>query len=519
MKQATLLGKSLLQTLLFGIKSAKWIKVKVAFLCFMLFDFLFYDASSKILGTGLNLFLFSIILVISSYFIHKKSISDKVYMWSGFALIISAFNIFYLGNEWAYTIYFLSLMSLIGSLYNNSIKNVITSWMQGFISQILHPFNTLYKGLTLDISLINKSKVKKIGPYILLPLGIVSIFSLLYSASNQLLKTYITEYSSIFLNDMNSIVAPERFFLWILFFIFFGVFFVTPNTLGLIKFRFFPKKIIREERKSPYKSFPILGLTQELRIGHITFAALNIVLGCVLLFDAFIFFSSSVEYSAYDLSNMVHSGTYIASFTIALSCIVVLIFFRDNLNFHPKNNLLKKMATIWLGLNSIYVVLVGAKNMLYIMDYGLTMKRMSLLIFLTSCLAILYITHLKIKEKWTFHHVINQFLATLAIIVLLYSIIDHKAVIVYFSSTIQTENIDTNYLSTLCSDRQYLLYRHMHKIETKSGKQLDFYFKNNHINRHSNWKSFSIIRTKENEFYRTEVFNNLNITSETWFGR
>jgi hypothetical protein len=509
MKQAALLTKSLLQTLLFGIKSAKWIKLKFAVFSFFAFDFLFYSSGRINIGEGINIFLFTALLIISSFFIHQKSINDKVYLWSAFALILSSLNIFYINSSWSYFVYFISFMSFVGSIYNSRAHNIFISFLQACIIQVSNPLNTLVKILTTPPKQLGVTKISNIFPYIILPGSIIIIFATLYAATNSILHNFLM-HSANKLSLVENFFDPIRIVTWILFFLFVGVFFITPSKVTLLDFGGYSKRIIREELKRNSPNFPILGLTHELKVSKIILYSLNILLFLTITFEGVVFFSSSLEYSAADLSKMVHSGTNIVTFTIALSVALVIAFFRKNLNFHPKKHLLIKLSSIWLALNSIYVGIVASKNAMYILDFGLTAKRMSVIIYLSACLALLFYAYLKISNKWTVQYFMNKFLATFCIIVLTYSLIDHKAIIVSFAATIQKENIDTKYLSRLCKNRQLLLYKNMDKIEAKTSSKLGFYGKSYYNDIFRNWQSFNYIVNKENDFYNTEEYKNLN---------
>lgn len=509
MKQATILTKSILQTMLFGIKSAKWIKLKFAVVCLFAFDYLFLNGDIGIHGPGLNYLIFSILLVITSFIIHKKTINDKVYIWSAIALILSATNIVYSRTIWAFTMYFISLLSLIGSMYNNRAHNVIITLMQAFVLQLAHPFNTMFKLLSINPAPFAKSSLSKVGPYFLVPLLLVALFTGLYSLTNQVLANFLQSFTTGG-DFFSSFFTLPRILTWAFFFFIFGIFFVSAldNTILTFGDRY-TKNLVREEMKKLTKSFPILGLTQELKIGVISLASLNILLALVLSLDLIKFLSSSFDFSASELSKMVHSGTYIVTYTIAASSALVMIFFRKNLNFHPKNGLLIKLSKVWLGLNTLYVTTVGVKNAMYIFDYGLTPKRMSVVIFLGSCLTLLFYSYQKITKKWSISYFLNRFAASACMIILMYSFIDHKAAVVKFASFVQTENIDGNYLSTLCSDRQVLLYNHMDFIEEKTSYPLEFRDRKHYKKEYNSWKAFSYIESQENAFYDTETFKNL----------
>ena len=514
MKNSKLLAKSLVQTFLFGIQSARWVKLKAAIILFISCDFLFYDAVDGILGGGLNYLFFTIILLGVSAVIHNKSIYDSVYIWSGIAMILSSINIFYLQTEWSIVIYIISFFSFLGSSLNNNANNIIISSVQALVLLIVNPFNSFVRTIIAIMKIDGKSQISKAVPYVVLPTALVAIFTLLYSATNTMLKSFLVN-SSQNINWLGDFLTFERMFLWVLFFILFGALFVTPFKETILSFGGYSKKLVREEMFRTSSKFSFMGLNKELKIASISLASLNVLLLGIILFDVFVIFSSTYYYSAHQLSELVHSGTKIVTFTIALSAGLVILFFRRNLNFHAKNKWLVHLANTWLALNSIYVFLVGLKNAKYIFDYGLTAKRLSVVIFLASCLALLALSHLKIKNKWTITYFVNRVLGAICVIVLAYSVVDHKAAIVGFAAHIQTENIDTEYLTQTCIHRQKLLYNHKNAIELKTGKELQFYGWERRSTKTNNWKSFNYMDYTEIEFRNSDTYQNLNFNERT----
>ena len=51
------------------------------------------------------------------------------------------------------------------------------------------------------------------------------------------------------------------------------------------------------------------------------------------------------------LKEFVHDGTYILIINIIISILLVLYFFKANLNFFKKNKILKTLTYIWVGQN------------------------------------------------------------------------------------------------------------------------------------------------------------------------
>jgi len=508
MENSKLLVKSLLQTLLFGLQSARWVKLKAAAILFIAFDFFFYESGTGILGGGLNYVFFTIILIGISAFLHNKSVYDSVYIWSVIGMLLSSINLFYLGNDWSVAVLTLSFLSLIGSIYNNNANNILISTLQSFILLFVSPFNAVVKCIVELIGIKPGSSWTKIFPYFILPGALVSVFLILYSATNSVLHSLLTnpQYS---MDWFTGFFEGERVFLWVIFFILFTVFFVTPIKETLLTFGGYKKRMIREETGSRQTTFPILGLTQEMTTANICLASLSVLLAGTIGLDLLFMVSGDYNYSAAELSKLVHSGTRIVTFTVAISAGLVILFFRGNLNFHPRNKWLIRLSKIWLGLNGLYILIVGLKDLKYIFEYGLTAKRLSVVIFLASCLALLIFSSIKIDKKWSIQYFLNRVMGAICVIVLTYSLVDHKAVIVGFAAHVQKENIDINYLYETCIHRQKLLYKHKDAIEHKSGQEVCFFKKTPSSRTYDSWKSFNYTQYNENEFYRSEAYQNL----------
>jgi len=84
-----------------------------------------------------------------------------------------------------------------------------------------------------------------------------------------------------------------------------------------------------------------------------------------------------------------------------------MFYFKSTFNFDKKAELLKKLSYVWIILNTLLTVSAFLKNTEYILDFGLTYKRIGVYIFLFLSLAGLGTTYLKIHYQKT-----NAFLLT-----------------------------------------------------------------------------------------------------------
>jgi hypothetical protein len=91
-----------------------------------------------------------------------------------------------------------------------------------------------------------------------------------------------------------------------------------------------------------------------------------------------------------NLAYYVHNGTYLLIFSIVMSMLLLLYFFRGNQNFYTKNRFLKFGAYFWIVQNAFMALSVGLRNLYYIeYYYALSYKRIGVMIIsiltITDC--------------------------------------------------------------------------------------------------------------------------------------
>ena len=161
--------------------------------------------------------------------------------------------------------------------------------------------------------------------------------------------------------------------------------------------------ILKRSRKKGVRRFRAMDLSVELKSAVFLFASLSFMLMIVLFLEAKNIWID-FEWGGELLKEMVREGTYVLIFSILLSMAISLYYFRGNINFHPKNKLLRILANIWLSLNGLMVISVFIRNYYYISYFGLAYKRIGVLFFLLLCLVGLYTMFIKInKVKSTFY--------------------------------------------------------------------------------------------------------------------
>jgi hypothetical protein len=155
-----------------------------------------------------------------------------------------------------------------------------------------------------------------------------------------------------------------------------------------------------EDDKLRVKNGPassMMRLKNEYRAGIFLFGALNVLLLLMNIMDidkVWINFEFNGQY----LKQFVHYGTIVLIIAILLSIVLVLSFFRGNLNFYKKNIWLKRLCYIWLGQNALLAISAGVRNYYYIQHYSLAYKRIAIVFFLILVLYGLFSVYIKIRD-------------------------------------------------------------------------------------------------------------------------
>jgi len=145
-----------------------------------------------------------------------------------------------------------------------------------------------------------------------------------------------------------------------------------------------PLFVQRKRKKLSWLGYPksMLGLKNEYRQAILLVVALNTLLLLLNLLDIWNVWLNFEEKTAAQRSAAVHEGTFLLIFSILLAMLVLLYYFRANLNFFPNNRFLQKIAYLWIGQNAVLATSLLIRNVRYIQDFGLAYYRIGVLIFL-----------------------------------------------------------------------------------------------------------------------------------------
>ncbi|SDH75943.1 DUF4153 domain-containing protein [Winogradskyella thalassocola] len=372
-------------------------KKLILFIAALLFSTLFYNQT-----IGLNLFLFSILTVVILFINNKSQFKNRKTQIYTIAYLITGLTIFFHSSTLSVIANLVAFFTLIGQL-SETKSSIYVSWLNGLYTTIAGFFHrnfAIVESKTnsedtkekIDIDYLHWVKI------ILIPAVIVITFIALYKEGNPVFSNLIEKIDFGFINIQWILMAGLGYYL---FNNIYAPIEVEPAT-----------EIDLQTENSLHKTeaFSIPKLKQENQLGVVLITLLNALIVMYLITDI-TFLTTQQDISASVYSAQVHSGINALIASILIAIMILLYVFRGNLNFYEQNTTLKRLAFTWIILNILLVLSIVFKNAQYIYNFGLTYKRIGVVIYLLLATIGLVTTLLKInsaKNNWFLFRVNTQ---------------------------------------------------------------------------------------------------------------
>lgn len=372
-------------------------KKLVLFIAALLFSTFFYGQS-----IGLNLFLFSILTVLILFINNKAQFKNRKTIIYTSAYLITGLTIFFHSSTLSIIANLVAFFTLIGHL-SETKSSIYVSWLNGLYTTIAGFF---HRNFAINQKEPQQEKdIKKVEidylhwvKIILIPAVIVIAFIALYKNGNPVFGNLIEKIDFGFINIQWVLVAGLGYYL---FNNIYAPIEVEPATELDLK----TDNILHKT-----EAFSVSKLKQENQLGIVLIALLNVLIVFYLITDI-TFLTSEQDLRASVFSAQVHSGINALIASIVIAIIILLYVFRGNLNFYKENKTLKQLAYAWIILNILLVVSIVFKNSQYIYYFGLTYKRIGVLVYLILATIGLITTLLKIdsvKNNWYLFRINTQ---------------------------------------------------------------------------------------------------------------
>nr|WP_068892981.1 DUF4173 domain-containing protein [Pedobacter panaciterrae] len=383
---------------------------------------------------ALNLIIYTVFLIIITLLDQEKPKTKKLYIVAGSHLLAA---ILVVVNQSVLNIitWYISFAIMIGSIHFPLLRNIFSLLFAAFLQIITAPINLLKKIMAIHFRSLSFKPVLKIVKYIIIPLFTIILFSIVYSEANTFFADYLNQITSGISTAINKILIflfPELSFGRFMHIVF-GIILTAGAFISLKKIELekieagFDEQLIRKRRNKTSKSIGyilievfaegllkrMMALKTENIIGIISFIALNLLLLSLNIIDIVtLWLGKHIESNGANYSNALHDGTNALILSIVMAMMVIVYFFRGNLNFYSKNKTIRLLAYLWIFQNIFLVCSVLLRDFHYINALGLTYKRIGVLVFLLLCTIGLTTVYIKVAQQKTFFYLckINGFI-------------------------------------------------------------------------------------------------------------
>lgn len=353
------------------------------------YSFLFYKQSA-----GINFTLFTLVLIIALLIKDRRLIKQTPWKVAAIASLLSSLCIGYYGTGLAVIANIFSL-SLLSALSYSSTTSILVSLLFACYSYASSLVMMVVDWQSRKRKQQTESKIK--WQLILVPLVITLIFFLMYRASNALFDNFAKNLNLDFIS-----------WHWIFFTIgglilLYGFFYHQPiEPLADIDKN--ASNTINPNNQKEFKWFgKTIPLNDEEFSGKLLFILLNVLLLIVNGLDVQFMFISKQLPEGITYSQFVHQGTGMLITSIIIAIAIILFYFRGALNFSEKSKFIKSLAYLWIIQNAFMILSIAFRNNMYVVEYGLTYKRIGVYVYLLLTFIGLITTAIKIlKHKSTF---------------------------------------------------------------------------------------------------------------------
>lgn len=387
---------------------------------------------------GINVGIFSLTIWMLTY-INRPGKSESKFFWIlSLSCFISIFSFAWYGDVISFFALFFSMVITV--FYTQYPRmNMVIYPVIFIINFLTFPIRVFYFQDWLPKTVFRASWKKWITT-VIIPVFSLIVFALVYATGSDLFsgffKSILFDFDFIQLIVLALLSFFIMFNLWCLWLprILIRVNSDLHNDLG------------ETTHKSIIPSFSLFDKNLERRGGEVTLVLLNILLLVfIVAYNYEQFFAAGGNSS---LSDEIHQriATVIVSILMAIG--LILFYFKSKIALNAEGKLLKYLSLVWILLNALLVLSAFTKNGEYILNYGLTFKRISVFIFLIICLIGLSMAWYKIAHQKTNVYLINRMAWTLFFTMVINAPVNYSWLVTKYNISLNKE-IDNSYLQSL----------------------------------------------------------------------
>lgn len=467
---------------------------------------------------GVNTILFDLFILASVFYLYPKAAGSSTSRWLAAGNLVSLTMIIIHNtvlSKFAFSITLLLFISFAQYLHR-SIWYAAGSVLSNYFLAIPNFISGLKRKKTSDAKTTRAGKKIRM---LIIPVIIVCVFVMIYSAANTVFSTMlsnISDYVSDWISNFFSWFSPDRFL-----FLGFGIL-ITAGLILVSGYKNFSVADLNQKnslsrRKNAFavwketaladmatlivgkRATGILALKTESIMAFVSLVLLNSLLLAINVLDIeYVWFGFKFS-NDINLAEYVHEGAGMLIFSIVLAMLLLLFFFRANLNFYRKNIWLKRGAYLWIIQNFILVISVFMRDYYYVVHYGLAYKRIGLLFFLAMVIVGLVTVALKIRNVKTNYYLL-RINAWAGIILLVLSSTIHwdETIVSYNLARKNSIPLDVEFLVTL-SDKTLPLLEENKDIFSNQNNSIVYHGEDGYVG-----NSFYYFENRKIEFLKKQ---------------
>lgn len=376
------------------------------FLSILAFHGLFYEAEH-----GINVILYAQLQIGLLYWCKPHAFKHSTTQWALGAWLLAGVFVVVHHSLFSIIIYWFAMVVCWGYLVEVSAK----FWLFAAIESIFSFFSNWLYGIANTFKQLGKQEDGVSSSWyqlrlLFVPVILIVPFYLIYSQANTTFEVLNSRLAAWFTEHLVFDLEAGRIWHLILGALLASALLVAR--VGWKKVHQVSHKwsfILHRQRgtKWPSFSFKTTALRSEYKIAWLSLAALNVLLLFINILDLIFVWFTPQERTAYELSQYVHEGTWLLILSIILAMLVVLVFFRANLNFFSAAKPLRILAYAWLAQNAFLAWSVAVRNIHYISAYKLAHGRIVVFFFLGVVLFGLYTMYEKVRGPKTAYYLVQ----------------------------------------------------------------------------------------------------------------
>ncbi len=404
-----------------------------------LFSTLFYKQD-----LGLNLSLFSLLTILILAINRKDAFSNRVVIIKSLAYLVTGIAVFFYKSNLAITANVVSFFILVGSISEHK-ASIYVNWLNGCYTTIAAFFHRCYEQFHRKEDTGTKRKIDYIHwlKIIGIPMVVLIIFISLYKNGNPMFNDLISQIDFSFINLQ-----------WLLFGLL-GYYLLNNISAPIAVYPITALDLSTENTLHKVKEVTAKKLDGEKQLGVVLMSLLNTLITFFLITDV-VYVIQQDNLNAMELSNQVHSGVNALIASIVFAIVIILYFFRANLNFYKGNAILKRLTYLWIALNVLLVVVIAFKNYQYIHSFGITYKRIGVNIYLLLTSIGLLTTLIKVYSIKNLWYLLRVNIQTAFVVLIVASLFNWDRVITHYNLN-YAKAADMEYLIGLSNNNTFLL--------------------------------------------------------------